>query len=334
MVKKRNSLLELYRILFCFWVLYFHHFFFFKNTEKIYREAYLAVEFFFILAGVFLLNTLKKTDDLPFWKACGRVLWGRLKPLVCTLAVVFCFNVTGIIIDACKYGFDFERQIGTVYYLWFLPFLFFGVFVMFLLYRLIKNKCLYLLLLIILAIAGYCVEFGVEFGYDWADQLPLSIARSLGGFSLGILVSCIPRLQLQWKKINFHYFFLPIIIALIACLAYDPRSAWGRGGIILLYAALIYFTLGTNCSCKVFDFLGSLSMRMYIYMAILCMLILFGVTHHRILFFIDLGLALTDMFVFKYGSNMSRQKIQYGCSHFLLIYKPKFLRLTECRQVL
>lgn len=298
MAKKRNGLLELYRILFCFWVLYFHHFFFFENTEEIYREAYLAVEFFFILGGVFLLSSMKKLDDLPFWKGCGRLLWGRLKPLACTLAVVFCFNLTGIIIQACKYGFDFEQQIGTVYYLWFLPFLFFGVFMMYVVYRLIRNERAYLITLCVLAVTGYLVEFGVDFNYEWTNQLPLSIARSLGGVSLGILVSQVPRVKLAWKKINFNYFMLPVILALLAWAAYDPKNGWVRGGIILLHAALIYFTLSTEVGGSGFDFIGALSMRMYIYMAILCMLILFGITHHRVLFFIDLALALTDMAIF------------------------------------
>ena len=153
MEKKRNGLLDLYRIFSCFWVLYFHHFFFFENTEKIYREASLAVEFFFILSGIFLLNSIKRTDGLPFWKGCAKMMWGRLKPLACTLAVVFCFNLTGIIVLASKNGFDFQAHIGTVFYLWFLPFMFFGVFMMYVLYRLIKNKHLYLIVLGILAVA-------------------------------------------------------------------------------------------------------------------------------------------------------------------------------------
>ena len=105
-------------------------------------------------------------------------------------------------------------------------------------------------------------------------------------------------IKLKWKKINFNYLFLLVFLAGIAWMAREPRNAWARGGIIILYALLIYFTLGTNLSGRVFDYIGALSMRMYIYMAILCMLLLFGVTYHRTLFFIDLILALADMFLF------------------------------------
>ena len=298
MEKKRNGLLDLYRIFFCFWVLYFHHFFFFENTEEIYREAYFAVEFFFVLSGIFLLKSIKRTDGMPFWKGCGKLMWGRLKPLAFTLAVVFCFNLTGIIVLASKNGFDFQLHVGTVFYLWFLPFMFFGVFMMYVLYRLVKNKYAYFVILCILAVAGYAVEFGVHFTNVWTDQLPLSIARSLGGVSLGILVSKIPVIKLRWKNINFNYLILIVILTGIVCMAREPRNAWARGGIILLYAMLIYFTLGVNLGGRVFDFIGAISMRMYIYMAILCMLLLFGITYHRTLFFIDLILALTDMFLF------------------------------------
>lgn len=298
MEKKRNGLLDLYRIFFCFWVLYYHHFFFFENTEKIYREANLAVEFFFILSGIFLLNSIKRADGLPFWKGCAKLMWGRLKPLACTLAVVFCFNLIGIIVLASKDGFDFQVHVGTVFYLWFLPFMFFGVFMMYVLYRLIKNKYAYFILLAIFVVAGYAVQFGLEFSGEWTDQLPLSIARSLGGVSLGVLVSLVPVIKLRWKKINFHYLFLIVSLVGIVWMTREPRNAWARGGIIILFALLIYFTLGTNLSGRVFDFIGAMSMRMYIYMAILCMLLLFGITYHRTLFFIDLILALTDMFLF------------------------------------
>ena len=209
MAKKRNGLLDLYRIFFCFWVLYFHHFFFFENPEKIYREAYLAVEFFFVLSGIFLLNSIKRTDGLPFWKGCGKLMWGRLKPIAWTLAVVFCFNLTGIIVLATRDGFDFQIHVGTVFYLWFLPFMFFGVFMMYVLYRLIKNKYAYLITLAILTVAGYAVEFGVNFSYHWTDQLPLSIARSLGGVSLGVLISRIPVVSLRFKKIISIIFSCP-----------------------------------------------------------------------------------------------------------------------------
>ena len=298
MEKKRNGLLDLYRIFFCFWVLHYHHFSFIENKEEIYREAYLAVEFFFVLSGIFLLNSIKRTDDLPFWKGCAKVMWGRLKPLAYTLAVVFCFNLTGIIVLAVKDGFDFEVHVGTIFYLWFLPFMFFGVFVMYVLYRLIKNKYAFFIVLGILTVVGYAVEFGIDFSGKFTDQVPLSIARSLGGVSLGVLVSRIPVKKLSWKKINFNYLCLAVCLTGIVWMAYDPRNAWARSGIIILYALLIYFTLGINLGGRVFDFIGSLSMRMYIYMAILCMLLLFGVVHHLILFFIDLILALTDMFLF------------------------------------
>lgn len=300
MTKKRNGLLDLYRLFFCFWVLYFHHFFFFGNTEKIYRNAYLAVEFFFVLGGVFLLNSLKRTDNLSPWKGCGKLLWGRLKPLICTLGVVFCFNLTGIIIQAVKYGFDFDGQVGTVYYLWFLPFLFLGLFCIYWLYRLIKKTVFYIVLGV-LVIVGYTIEFSIDFTQYWLDQLQLSTARALGGISFGILISLLPRMELKWKKINFNYLFILTAIGLILWMAYAPKNNWVCAAIILLYGVLIYFTLNIeNVGGKAFDFIGALSMRLYIYMAILCMLLLFGLTHHRLLFFINLALSLTDMLVFSW----------------------------------
>ena len=53
---QRNGLIELYRFLFALWVVYYHSFFVVKTNQ--FNHGYIAVEFFFILSGFYLLRSI------------------------------------------------------------------------------------------------------------------------------------------------------------------------------------------------------------------------------------------------------------------------------------
>lgn len=61
--RRKNSLLELLRFLFALWVLYYHDYVPFKNM--LFSEGYLAVEFFFVLSGFFLMRSINKYIHRP-----------------------------------------------------------------------------------------------------------------------------------------------------------------------------------------------------------------------------------------------------------------------------
>jgi hypothetical protein len=57
----------------------------------------------------------------------------------------------------------------------------------------------------------------------------------------------------------------------------------------------VYFSSNINVGGKFFDVVGQLSTRLYIYMGFLSMLSALGLTHHRLLFIIDVFLAVLDL---------------------------------------
>ena len=62
-IKTKNSLIELYRFLFALWVLYYHSFVPYKG--ELFGQGYLAVEFFFVLSGFFLIRSIDKYIHRP-----------------------------------------------------------------------------------------------------------------------------------------------------------------------------------------------------------------------------------------------------------------------------
>ena len=83
----RNSLLELYRFLFSIWVVWYHGFFVFKN--QFFNHGYIAVEFFFILSGFYILKSIEKHKHQPFFRGLCQLLWKRMK----SLGLAFCIGI-------------------------------------------------------------------------------------------------------------------------------------------------------------------------------------------------------------------------------------------------
>ena len=108
----RNSLIELYRFLFAMWVVWYHGFFVFKN--QFFNHGYIAVEFFFILSGFYILQTIDKYKDKSFFTGLWKMLWSRVKslslPFIVGLVFVFWFMFL-------------EGQISLLGYLWYIPFM-------------------------------------------------------------------------------------------------------------------------------------------------------------------------------------------------------------------
>jgi hypothetical protein len=120
-------------------------------------------------------------------------------------------------------------------------------------------------------------------------------ARSLGCIPVGILLSYIPLPK--HGKFNPS---IPIVLLLIPTLfyfAYNEKTFLIRLLMIAMFSALVYFSSGISFRSRVCDLLGQLSVRIYLYMAFITMLYIFGLTHHRILFVIDVALATLDLAV-------------------------------------
>ena len=62
--KQRYGLLDIYRFLLGFWVMFHHNFFFLEVRHDIFSKAQLSVDFFFVISGYFLLRSIQKNADI------------------------------------------------------------------------------------------------------------------------------------------------------------------------------------------------------------------------------------------------------------------------------
>ncbi len=150
MEKKRNGLLELYRLFFCFWVMHHHDFFFFKNKGG-FSDALLAVDFFFILSGFFLIRSMRKSQEAPSFVGMTKLVWSRLKPIAFSLCFVGAFNLTCI-------ALFIREDVGGVFfkvfrYWWYVLYMLVSIGLFYLLYRLIKNEKIFAIVLAVIALS-------------------------------------------------------------------------------------------------------------------------------------------------------------------------------------
>ena len=137
----RNGLLELYRFVFALWVMY-HHGFFFWPKSTYFFNGYIAVEFFFILSGFFMIKAFEKEKDNSFWKGLWNITWNKLKPLGLTLVICLIFAQV-------YYWYFFPNGGDEIGYMWYIRWLVVVPIIFYIFYRLIKNKKLWSTLLLI-----------------------------------------------------------------------------------------------------------------------------------------------------------------------------------------
>ena len=249
----RNSLLELYRFLFAMWVVWYHGYFLFSN--QFFNHGYMAVEFFFILSGFYLLKNLNKFTNAPFFRGLLQMLWSKIKPLGLPLIIGLIFVLWQRILAG---------KTILMGYLWYIPIMLLAFSLIYTLKRLIKNNLAFILTLVCIVIASYLILY-----------IPViekfGVARGLGAVSLGVLISLIPKKIFKIKKFNFNLLLTILILAATLILAYLPKNNLISEYflVLLLMPALIYFTSTLNISSKFLNFLGSLSFPLYVYQCVL-----------------------------------------------------------------
>ena len=289
MKKSRNGLLEIYRFILCFWPMYHHEFFFFARTSA-FSIAQLTVDFFFIISGYFLISSMQKVREEKLLVGVGKLLHSRLKPIWFSLAFIALFNFLCLILFIREDYF--YNMIWNVRYWWFILYLLIGITFYYLMFRAINHKIACAVFLVFWALEMAVIHYlvGVK-GYLLSDFLYFT--RMFGCLALGILCSYIPK----WKPKGFNYniIFVVVLVPVLLQLAYGQKDYWICIGMLFLFCALVYFSSNINVGGKFFDVVGQLSTRLYIYMGFLSMLSALGLTHHRLLFIIDVFLAVLDL---------------------------------------
>ena len=275
---KRNGLLELYRFLFALWVVWYHGFFIFKT--EYFNHGYIAVEFFFILSGFYVLKSIEKYNEKSFWAGLWELLWSRIKALGLAFIIGLIFVVWYMFI---------EGQISQLGYLWYIPFMLLAFIFVYILKRLVKNKLAIILILCSTVIASYLLLY-LPVLEGWG------LFRGLGGVSLGVLVSFIPKKDLKIKKINLNWIITFILLGTTIYLAYLPKYNFISEYflIFLIMPMLIYFTNTLTINSKILNFLGSLSFGLYAYQCILRVIEFYAPLQQYWFFLILVALVLLD----------------------------------------
>lgn len=309
MDKKRYGLLEIYRLLFSFMPLYYHSFFFFERNYDIFEVPELAVDFFFMLSGFFLMRSMRKLKDEKIFAGIGKIMFGRVKPMLFTIGFIAAFDFICILLFLR--GGDLAFYIDIFFelfkYWWFVVYLTIVIGVYYLIYRLLKSEKKFIVFLAFVAFAMACLHYCVVGLGMWSWRV-LFTTRAFGCVSTGILVSYIPGLKI--KKFNPSIPIVALLIPIILYLYYNDKDFFICIALIAMFAALIYFSTHIPVGGKIFDLIGKLSVRMYLYMAFLTMLYLLGLTHHRILFVIDIALAFMDVTLTYYRDKYNALKKQ------------------------
>ena len=305
MDKKRNGLLEIYRFIICFWPLYYHNYFFWERDYSVFTVCDLAVDFFFVLSGFFLMSSMRRLKDEPVFKGMIKLMFGRAKPMLFTICFIAAFNFI------CVALFVRENYFKTLFHLfkywWFVLYLIVVIGVLYLVYRILKNEKLFVVFLVILSLSMARLQYAVVVEERYIDQL-VFFARSCGCVPVGILLSYIPKIK--FKKFNAAILAVIALIPTLFYFAYNEKTFFTRLLIIAMFCALVYFSVHINVSGGLCDVLGKLSVRMYLYMAFITMIEMLGVTNFRQLFVIDVAVASLDLAVSYYRDKYKALKNQ------------------------
>ena len=301
--KQRYGLLDIYRFILGFWVMFHHNFFFMESRDDIFSTAKLAVDFFFVISGYFLLRSMQKKRETRLHIGLKDLIWTRLKPLFFSICFISAFNFLciGLFIreDILSKTFDIFR------YWWYVLYLQIAAAIFYLLFKLIKSKWAFIVCLFVIALGMGILDYFIEMNGILIYELTFW-TRTFGCIATGMLISYIPKWNC--KKINLS---IPIVIALVPTifyLAYGDKDFFTCILMIVLFTALVYFSTNINLGGKVTDLMGQLSTRMYLYMSFITTIYFLGLTHHRILFVIDVALAIMDLIVSGYKKKYEKLK--------------------------
>ena len=148
------------------------------------------------------------------------------------------------------------------------------------------------------------LQIHLALSLDEGDEL-VFVARALGCIPVGILLSYIPALKP--RKFNVSVPAVVLLIPTLFYFAYNEKTFFIRLLMIALFGALMYFSCNIPVGGRVFDLLGQLSVRIYLYMAVLTMLRIFGITNYRMLCVIDLFVASLDLMIHIYRQKYKAQ---------------------------
>lgn len=284
-MKKRNSLIELYRFFFALNVVKNHGFF--PEGFNYFSPGRVSVEFFFVLSGYLFLRTLDKLSELPLRESVPKLIVGKLKPLFFPLIIGILSNIIYNIVT--KDYFD-----GIWGYLWYIEAMMLTFVAYLILRKIIKSEKTFLYVVLGIFILATLMRFSGIF-YEWG------YVRAFATISLGMLLAKAPKIEIK-KRWLIWVLLIPVQIACLSVVCFHLGNVEWFGGFMgvefildnLLYPALIYLTFNVNVRSRALNYLGSLSFGLYAFQCPADLLRLVGLGNRYILLFIIVALTITE----------------------------------------
>ncbi len=284
-MKKRNSLIELYRFLFALNVVKSHGFM--PEGFTYFSPGRVSVEFFFVLSGYLFLRTLERLRDEPMGRGILKLLYSKIKPLFFPLVIGIICNIAYNIVT--KEYFD-----DIFGYLWYVEAMLLTFVAYFILRRLIKSDKAFFYTTLGIFIAATIMRFSGIF-YTWG------YVRSASTISLGMLLARLPRLNFKRKWLTL-ILLIPVQLLCIAIVCHHLANVEILGGFrpvelvldIILYPSLIYLTFLLDIKSRVLNYLGALSFGLYAFQCPADLLRVLGLENRYILLTIIVALAVLE----------------------------------------
>ena len=259
-VSKRNGLIELFRFLCSLWVAYFHGFSPISSDK--FNGIIAPVDFFFIVCGLFFLSSMERFKDANVKEGIKFIFWGKTKKIIVPLAIAALSVILCNIFAEMDTGFNWPLS-----FLWFFAAQFVYSTFFFVLYKKIKRRYVFNI------VCGVVIALSMSFfklGFSVVD-IP---ARGPAMIALGILISQIPKINIKLKnervakRLSVLINAVGFVIAAASSiyLAYLPKYEVWRLHLLccVTYVALVYFATALTVHSKILNFLGELSIFIYL----------------------------------------------------------------------
>ena len=282
-IKKKNSLIEIYRFFFAMNVLICHGYFPIELNH--FGPDRISVEFFFVLSGFLFYHLLPKIREQKVHQAILFVLKTKLNPLlVPTVIGMICNLILNIITD-------YRPKIEVFRYLWYIPAMLAILVVYAILRVLLKSDKVFWSVVAALFVIATLLRFSGNDTLFFFDYI-----RSTSAVSLGILVATVPTWKVRHRWVL--WLSLTAVVASVFCIIFWRLAAENRAYEalldLLLYPLLIYLTFHVDFHFAPFHVLGALSFGIYAFQCPARLVRALGVTNPWIPFGLIFLLAIAD----------------------------------------
>lgn len=275
-MKKRNSLIELFRFIFAINVVKSHGYL--PYNGKYLGPGRISVEFFFILTGFLLVKSVNKYLDKPFWKGLGLFYLSKIKGILIPVLIAIPFNILYSVIN--------NEAINIWGFLWYVKQMLIYIPIFFTLRYFIRKDKFFVMTMGIIFVVATIMNLTPQL-YEWG------FSRSMMGITLGVLLSFVPPIKIRKQNLMWLA-VIPFTIAAMAILIFETDMVLERIAHFIVYPGLIYFTFQVQYENKFFNYLGALSFGLYAFQCVVRPLPTLGCNNVWVLFGIIVGLTLLE----------------------------------------